>query len=79
VIKGGYVASGGNNFYTVKYTTAMRAAPTVAFISVSGSGFSNAAPSTQSIGTESFEVYKAGTSTLAGGYYLFTYTTDAEL
>ncbi len=78
-IKGGYVASGGNNFYTVKYTTAMRAAPTVTYVSVSGSGFSNADPTTQSIGTESFEAYKAATSTVAGGYYLFTYTVDAEL
>ena len=79
VIKGGYVASGGNNFFTVKYTTAMRAAPTVTFVSVSGSGFNTADPTTQSIGTESFEAYKAATSTVASGYFLFTYTVDAEL
>jgi len=79
VIKGGYVASGGNNFYTVKYTTAMRAAPAVTYVSVSGSGFSNADPTTQAIGTESFEAYKEATSTVAGGYFLFTYTVDAEL
>ena len=79
VIKGGYAASGGNNFYTVKYTTAMRAAPTVTYVSVSGSGFSNDDPTTQSIGTESFEAYKAATSTVSGGYFLFTFTVDAEL
>jgi len=79
MIKGGYVASGGNNFLTTKFTTAMRAAPTVTYVSVSGSGFSNADPATQAIGTESFEAYKEATSTVAGGYFLFTYTVDAEL
>jgi len=79
IIKGGYVASGGNNFLTTKLTTAMRAAPTVTYVSVAGNGFSNADPTTQSIGTESFEAYKAATSTVAGGYFLFTYTVDAEL
>jgi hypothetical protein len=79
MIKGGYVASGGNNFLTTKFTTAMRAAPTVTYVSVSGSGFNTADPTTQAIGTESFEAYKAATSSLAGGYFLFTYTVDAEL
>ena len=79
MIKGGYVASGGNNFLTTKFTTAMRAAPTVTYVSVSGSGFNTADPATQAIGTESFEAYKEATSTVAGGYFLFTYTVDAEL
>jgi len=79
VIKGGYVASGGNNFYTVKYTAPMRAAPTVTYSGVAGNGFNTADPTTQSIGTESFEAYKAATSSVAGGYFLFTYTVDAEL
>ena len=79
VIKGGYVVSGGNNFYTVKYTTPMRTGPTITYANISGNGFNTADPTTQSVGTESFEVYKAATSTLAGGYYLFTYTIDAEL
>ena len=79
VIRGGYVSSGGTSYYTVKYTTAMRATPTVTFVSVSGSGFSNANPNTQQIGTESFEVYKSATGTSGSGYYLFTYTVDAEL
>jgi len=79
VIKGGYAASGGNNFLTTKFTTAMRAAPTVTYVSVSGSGFSNADPTTQQQGTESFESYKAASSTVASGYFLFTFTVDAEL
>jgi hypothetical protein len=79
VIVSSDVTSGSNYFLTVKYITAMRAAPSITFSTNAGNGFNTANPSTQQLGNESFEVYKAATSTTGGGYYLFNYTADAEL
>ena len=79
VIVSSDVTSGSNYFLTVKYITAMRAAPSLAFSSNAANGFNTANPGTQQLATESFEVYKTATSTTGGGYYLFNYTADAEL
>jgi len=73
------VTSGNNYFSTLKHITAMRAAPSVTFSSNAANGFNTADPNAQQLGTESFEVYKVAASTTGGGYYLFTYTVDAEL
>jgi hypothetical protein len=73
------VTSGSNYFSTLKYITAMRAAPSVTFSSNAANGFNTADPNPQQLATESFEVYKTATSTTGGGYYLFIYTIDAEL
>ena len=79
VIVSSDVTSGSNYFLTVKYITAMRAAPSLAFSSNAANGFNTANPGTQQLATESFEVYKTATSTTGGGYYLFIYAADAEL
>ena len=76
----GYLTSGTSLYYTYKYVTQMRDAPTVVYSGVAGSGFSAANPlNNPAPRTESLEVYKPATATQTSGYYLFSLALDAEL
>ena len=76
----GYLTSGTIQYYTYKYVTQMRAAPTAVYSTPAANGFSSTNPlNNPAPSTESLEVYKTATATQTSGYYIFRLALDAEL
>jgi hypothetical protein len=80
IVSYGYLTSGNIMYYSYKYVTQMRAAPTAVYSGTAASGFSAANPlNNPAPSTESLEVYKTATATQTSGYYLFSLALDAEI
>jgi len=63
----------------VVFKVEKRVAPTMVYTSVAQSGFASGAPASNDIGTSLVEVYNTANATLAGGFYIFSWTASAEL
>ena len=79
VIVSGNTTSGQNYYHTQTYPVQLRAAATCTFAHVAASGFTAAAPNLNNSLVPSHEVYRTSNANANGGYYLYTYTADAEL
>jgi len=75
----GDVTNGSLYYTTVRFATPKAKNPDIVPTHTAASGFSNASASVQEVDIHAFRATRSCNSTTAGGFYLDSWTADAEL